>query len=719
VLFVTGFFAWRRWWPGWWLGAGFLWVWLFVAVHWHPLEPQRSGKDWQVQGKIADFPVRRAGGWRFDFQVMDADAPVPRRLRLSWYGGPPLHAGEVWRLTVRLKSPRGFHNPGGFDYERWLFAHGIGATGYVRRSDGNRLLEPPRGIDALRGRLAAAIARSLDGSSRSGLVRALALGARDGISPAQWQVLRRTGTAHLVAISGLHIGLVAGPLLGLGRRLWLRFGTWRLGADTAGAALALLGALGYSALAGFSLPTQRALIMLATALAALVWRRHASPWQGYSLALIGVCLRDPLAPLGSGFWLSFAAVAWILFVVANRLGRSRRWVGALKVQAMLWLGMAPLLIYSFHQIGWSAPLANVVAIPLVGFVVVPLILAGCLAWWFWPAAAQALWHWADGVLGAVWTGLAWLARWSAGDWPLPAPTLAGVVLASVGLGLLAAPRGLPGRWLGALSLLPLIFPPVERPRPGQLWLTLLDVGQGLAVVAETPRHVLVYDTGPRFSERFDAGGDLIAPFLYRRGRRHVDLVVVSHGDGDHRGGLAGLLRRFPSPVVTSDPEELTLPAAECRAGRVWRWDRVEFELLWPVSRGSGGGNDRSCVLKITAAGGAAVLLPGDLEAGGEAALVARYGSRLGARVLVAPHHGSRTSSTPAFLDAVGPKLILVAVGHANRFGFPHPEVVARYRRRGRVLTTADSGAIQVRMDRTVQVRSWRSENRHLWSMPPR
>lgn len=715
---MTGAFAWRRWWPGWWLGAGFLWVWLFVAVHWHPLEPPRSGKDWQVQGQIVDFPVRRAGGWRFDFRVMYADAPLPRRLRLSWYGGPPLHVGEVWQLTVRLKSPRGFHNPGGFDYERWLFARGIGATGYVRRSDGNRLLEPPRGIDALRGRLAAAIARSLDGSSRSGLVRALALGARDGISPAQWQVLRRTGTAHLVAISGLHIGLVAGSLLGLGRRLWLRFGTWRLGADTAGAALALLGALGYSALAGFSLPTQRALIMLATALAAWVWRRHASPWQGYSLALIGVCLRDPLAPLGSGFWLSFAAVAWILFVVANRLGRPRRWMGVLKVQAMLWLGMAPLLIYGFHQIGWSAPLANLVAIPLVGFVAVPLILAGCLVWWFWPDAAQALWHWAEGVLGGVWAWLAWLAQWSAGEWPLPAPTLIGVVLASVGLGLLAAPRGLPGRWLGALLLLPLLFPPAERPRPGQVWFTLLDVGQGLAVVVETSRHVLVYDTGPRFSDRFDAGSDIVAPFLYRRGRRHVDLVVVSHGDGDHRGGLAGLLRRFPSPVVTSDPEALGLPAAECRAGRVWRWDGVEFELLWPVSRGSGGGNDRSCVLKITAAGGASVLLPGDLEAGGEAALVARYGTRLAARVLVAPHHGSRTSSTPAFLDAVRPELILVAAGHGNRFGFPHPEVVARYRRRGRVLTTVAAGAIQVRLDRTVQVRSWRSEDRHLWSMPP-
>ncbi len=649
---------------------------------------------------------------------MDADAPVPRRLRLSWYGGPPVHAGEIWRLTVRLKSPRGFHNPGGFDYERWLFAHGIGATGYVRRSDGNRLLEPPRGIDALRGRLAAAIARSLDDSSLSGLVRALALGARDGISPGQWQVLRRTGTAHLVAISGLHIGLVAGLLLWTGRRLWLRFGTWRIDAGTAGAASALLGAVGYAALAGFSLPTQRALIMLAVSLAAWVWRRHASPWQGYSLALIGVCLRDPLAPLGSGFWLSFTAVAWILFVVANRLGPARRWVETLKVQAMLWLGMTPLMIYGFHQIGWTAPLANLVAIPLVGFVVVPLILTGCLAWWLWPDAAQALWHWAEGVLGGVWVWLAWLAQWSAGAWPLPAPTLTGVVLASVGLGLLAAPRGLPGRWLGALLLIPLLSPPVERPPPGQLWLTLLDVGQGLAVVAETTRHVLVYDTGPRFSDRFDAGSDIIAPFLDGRGRRHVDLVVVSHADGDHRGGLAGLLRRFPSPVVTSDPDALGLPAAECRAGRSWRWDGVEFELLWPLSGISGSGNDRSCVLKITAAGGASVLLPGDLEAGGEAALVARYGSRLAARVLVAPHHGSRTSSTSAFLDAVRPALILVAAGHGNRFGFPHPEVVARYRQRGRILTTADSGAIQVRLGRTVQVRPWRLENRRLWSPLP-
>ncbi|HEB77805.1 MAG TPA: DUF4131 domain-containing protein, partial [Methylothermaceae bacterium] len=290
-----------------------------VAVHWQPLRPERSGQDWRIQGRVIDFPVKRAGGQRFDFQLTGAAGPLPRRLRLSWYGGLEVHIGEIWQLTVRLKSPRGFHNPGGFDYERWLFARGIGATGYVRSGNANRLLRPAQGIDALRQRLATAIERSLDESPVRGLVQALALGARSGISQSQWQVLRDTGTVHLVAISGLHVGLVAGMLLWLGRWLWLHFGTWRLSADMAAAGLALLGACGYAALAGFSLPTQRALIMLGVALAAWVWRRHCSPWQGFSLALLGVCLWDPLSPLRSGFWLSFAAVAWILFGVSNRL----------------------------------------------------------------------------------------------------------------------------------------------------------------------------------------------------------------------------------------------------------------------------------------------------------------------------------------------------------------------------------------------------------------
>ena len=687
---------------GGWFAAGCLWYCLFLWG-WAPLPPAWEGRDFVVEGKVVDFPRQLPHGRRFSFTV-DRPAALPDQLRLSWYGGPPLRLGQRWRLQVRLKPPRGFANPGGFDYGRWLFARGIGATGYVRRTPRNRLLAPATGVDAVRDRLARAIARAVAAIPHGGLVAALTVGQRSGIDEAEWRVLRATGTAHLMAISGLHVGLVAGLLLGAGRRLWLHWGSPAVSVDAAGAWLAGGGAFIYAALAGFSLPTRRALLMLAVALLAWGWRRPLSPWKGLDLALLGVCLLDPRAPLQGGFWLSFGAVAWIVYVLQGRRRPPPRWRAALKVQFALLLGLAPVGLWLFAQVGWCAPLANLVAVPLVGLVVVPLALAACGVHFLWPALADLLWQGAARVLAVLVDGLEWLAGFGAGLWGGPAPALAAVAAALLGSVWLLAPRGLSGRWLGALLWLPLVWPLVPRPAGGEVWVTVLEVGQGLAVVAETAGHVLVYDTGPRFSPRFDAGRDIVAAYLRHRGWRHLDRVVVSHADRDHSGGLAGLRRQFPAPVWSS---AATLADVPCRRGQTWRWDGVRFEMLWPAAGAGLSGNDRSCVLRIETAAGA-VLLPGDLERPGEAALLARAAGRLRARVLVAPHHGSRTSSSPAFLRAVAPEYVLVSSGHRNRFGFPHPQVVARYRRLGAtVLNTATAGAIRVRLGKRLRLCRWR------------
>ncbi|XSG86371.1 MAG: DNA internalization-related competence protein ComEC/Rec2 [Methylohalobius sp. ZOD2] len=713
--------VWRRNWPVLWILAGFVWVSTYVQWHWHPLDAGLEGRDLTVTGRIEGLPVKRPWGWRFNFKVDDRAAAreVPELLRLSWYGKPRLEAGQRWQLQVRLKRPHGFANPGGFDYERWLFTHHIGATGYVRSRGPNRLLTESGGLAGLRQHLADYVDDTLAGSPYHGVVKALVVGVRDGIDEDQWAVLRRTGTAHLVAISGLHVGLVAGLLFWSGRSFWLRFGHWRLGSDQAGVLLALPGAVGYAALAGFSVPTQRALIMLGVGFGAVLWRRRSGPWQPLGLALLTVCLIDPLAPLTPGFWLSFGAVGWILFALSGRLRRPR-WP-LLRVQGYLLVGLAPFLVFFFKQVGWAAPLANLIAVPIMTFGVVPWVLSGGIGGMWLPDVGSILLALGARVLDWLWWGLSWLAELPGVVWSTVAPPLWSLPLVLLGLGWLLAPRGLPGRWLGGVFLVPLVWVPSPRPDTGELWLTVLEVGQGLSVVVETTDHALVFDTGPHFSERFDAGADIIAPFLQQRGRRHLDKIIVSHGDSDHSGGLAGLLRHYSARVLTSAEALFSLPdVAPCRSGQKWLWNGVRFTMLWPESSVSAESeNDRSCVLKIEAGGGN-VLLPGDIEKAGETALVNRYGSALKSPLMIAPHHGSTTSSSWLFLRKVQPDYVFISSGYRNRFDFPRPEIVDRYRKiHAQVFNTATDGALQVRVGANgVVVRGWRQIHRSLWAWKP-
>lgn len=720
IAFLTSIWLillWRRFWCLSWAVLGLMWVWGYLHLCFIPLAARWEGQDMIVTGRIQDIPVRRPWGWRFDL-ALEGRTDLPAKVRLSWYGGPKLKAGERWQLKVRLKRGHGFTNPGGFDYERYLFSQRIGAGGYVRRSQVNQKLAESSGLAAWRQQIADFFDHTLAQSPYRGIAKALAIGAQEGIAKNQWEVLQRTGTAHLISISGLHISLVAGLLYGFGRWLWLRFGHWRLAADQAGAIMALPGAVLYAALAGFSVPTQRALVMLGVGLVALLWRRPVRIWHVFGTALVAVLLVDPLAPLTVGFWLSFVAVFWILYALCNRL-RPPRW-SLLRVQGYLLIGLAPFLLIFFHQVSLSAPLANLVAVPLVNFGVVPWVLLSAGLVPLAPKLAAWLLEVPSLVLDWFWPALVWLADLDDGTWPLPSPPPWSVPLALLGIGWLLAPRGLPGRWLGAALLLPALAVETVRPGEGEALVTLLDVGQGLAVVVQTQNHALVYDTGPIFSDRFDAGGDVLVPFLKQSGHKRLDLIVVSHGDLDHAGGLAGLIQGFPAPILTSAVEKFPqLKATFCQAGQHWEWDKVKFFVLWPEEKtqfGTGKDNDRSCVLKIETAGGA-VLLPGDLEQAAEASLVKRYGEALKALVLIAPHHGSATSSSWPLLKAVAPKYVLISSGYRNRFGFPSPKVLERYLKLdAHVLNTARDGAIEIWIGPRVQVKKWRERHSWLWSV---
>lgn len=702
---------------------GICWAWWVAAERLAAQLPAEfEGRVVSLDGVVMDLPQRVADGIVLVLAVRATDqsppAPPVARVKLRWRAPPVLPVvGERWRLRVRLRRARGFSNPGSFDYEAWLFQRHIGAIGYVLEGRDNRRIAQDRSLwslpDRWREYLAGRVDQALAEHPLRGVIKALVLGAGADITPAQWQVFRRTGTTHLAVVSGSHLALVSGLAFVALRRLV------RLPLRPA-AVVAAFCALGYAALAGFNVPVQRAVVMTCIVWYA-IWSR-AAVWSFHTwfLAWLGVLLWDPTAVLTPGCWLSFAAVGLLLYTTQGRLQVPSGRYGWCYVHGITAVGLLPWLLGFFGQITPLAPVANALAVPVLGVWGVPAALsATALA-----ACAPSL---GEPALRLVADGLAWfwrvleqLAALPIADWRRPRPPVALGILAGIGTLWLLAPRGIAQRRLGWMLLAPALLYSPDKPRTGELRLTLLDVGQGLSAVIETARHALVFDAGDRRGD-FDLGQQVVAPFLIERGVNRIDTLMVSHADHDHSGGAPALLREFPvGAVYTSMPETLPeLAAQPCRAGMHWVWDQVRFEMLHPVALLSTRENDNSCVLKVTAAAGS-VLLTGDIEAAAEAALAARYGSALNSDVLVAPHHGSRTSSSWDFISDVQPRWVWFPVGYRNRFNFPAARVVRRYQALGaQVADTAHHGALSVVIDRhgMQPPRSHRLRHRRYWHAP--
>jgi competence protein ComEC len=484
------------------------------------------------------------------------------------------------------------------------------------------------------------------------------------------------------------------------------------------AAAALLAALGYAALAGFAVPTQRALVMLAVTLGGVFLRRRTSPSVLLAAALLAVLLVDPLAVISPGFWLSFAAVAVILYALsgADAQDWKERLIAWGRLQWAIAAGLLPLLLFLFQQVSLSGPFANLVAIPVVELVVIPATLLGVAGSFLLPDSL-AVWPFllAAKALSILWPMLELLARVEGSQWIQHNPPLWTLGAAIVGVLLLLAPRGIPARWLGLVWLLPMLLLHPALPAPGEARVTLLDVGQGLAVVVQTAGHTLVYDTGARLNARFDAGRAVVVPYLRHTGVTRVDTLIISHGDNDHIGGSMSLLAAMPVTRVLSSVPERLANAEACRNGQTWEWDRVRFVILHPQPDSRLAGNNRSCVLRVESRFGQA-LLPGDIAARAERDLMLRAGQQLRADILVVPHHGSNTSSTETFLDTVRPRVALLPVGYRNRYHHPHPMVVARYRERDIVLEdSATAGAITVELgNQGLQLSRFREAQRRYW-----
>ncbi len=685
-----------------------------------------EGRDLTLEGTLVGLPETRPRGRRFLFQV-DADGAqgFHGRVRLNWNrGAPPLVPGDRWRLRVRLKAPHGFADPGAFDYEGWLFRAGIQATGYVRHPRAARRLpgwDRTRALDRIRFRLRERLRALIGERPALGPLLALVLGDRSAIARETWETLTRTGVNHLFAISGLHVGILAALGFLLVERVWrlsprlLR----RLAAPRAGALAGMAAALGYAALAGFAISTQRALAMTTAVLLAVVLGRALRPVQVFALAAFAVVAWDPLAVTAAGFWLSFGAVAALLWALGARpgCGRGVRCLG--RAQGAVALGLAPPLLGLFGRVSVVAPLVNLVAVPLFGLLL-PLILGASLV------ALSGLWAGAlDLPAWILEQGLAALEGLAAHPWAAwspPAPPPWSLGLATLGVAVLLAPAGLPGRPLGVLLCAPLWLLRPAGPPPGAFDFTLLDVGQGLAAVVRTRGHCLVYDTGPRFPSGFNTGDAVVRPFLARLGLSRVDTLILSHADNDHAGGLAGLVGRVSlGRVLSGEPARIGrgLRVEACRPGQAWDWDGVRFEILGPPVLDRG--NDSSCVLRVAGRGGA-VLLTGDAGREAEAWLARRWKDRLAATLWVAGHHGSATSTGAPLLARVRPEWVWFAAGYRNHWGFPRPQVVARVHAvHARTADTVSGGALHMRFgpgDMHSPLAAWRERAARYWTHRP-
>jgi competence protein ComEC len=665
-----------------------------------------EGADVIVTGTILGLPRVQEDATRFDLTVDEAEKDgesiaVSGVVRVSWYEqAPELPPCSLWRLKLRLKRPRGMIDPGGFDFERYALEQGITATGYVRDDAVNVSMGAAAFcVDRLRLRILDNISAAIGPGSSANLLRALAFGDQHAMDEDDWAIARATGIPHLIAISGLHIALFAGFGVWCVRRLWRLAPrlTLRWPAPLIEAVASLLFAIVYAMLAGFGLPTRRALVMIAALLVANLARRARAPVQGLAIAVIVLLAWNPLCVLSAGFWLSFVGVAWLMFCLGGSAQRRRWWQEMLSAQAVASIGLLPLSIWFFGQSSLIGPVANLFAVPAICFFILPLTVSAALIALVLPALGWPLLQVCGWAMQSLWWLLQQMASWPGALWYFPEPHASSLVLALLGAIWLLLPRGTPARPLGLLLFLPLLWPARTTLADSEFEMFMLDVGQGLAVVVRTRDYALIYDTGARFPSGFDLGDATVVPALHALGIEHPQRMIISHGDNDHAGGAAAVLAAFPSlDVETGEPDRVAVPARQCLAGESWTWNGVDFRIVHPHEPFSERGNDRCCVLDVRSPGGELVL-SGDISSAVEADVAAALETVATMLVLQVPHHGSKTSSGETFVHALRPMYALVSAGYRNHFGHPDPNVVARYLQAGaEVFNSAQSGFVHLR-----------------------
>lgn len=664
------------------------------------LSPAYIKKPIQITGVVTEIPDQEKGSVHFLLRWDTQEHPL---LRLNWYEPhPTVLVGDCWQFTVSLKPAWGLHNFGAFNYQRWLIFHGISATGTVLSSSSNTLLVRGKhyAVSRWREQLVLLIQQAITDPDVVGLITALTVGSHALIEPTQWPVFQRTGTNHLMAISGLHIGMVSGfgfLFMGLiGRffpRLLLSIPLQSLQASTA-----LLSAFIYGVMSGFSLPTQRAVIMVLCVMCSLLIRRSFFLWHRLVLAFCLVVLLDPFCFFSISVWMSFGSVFWIAYLNSARFKPYKKLAGWWRLQIALCIGLMPMTLLAFQQVSFVGVLANLLAVPWVGFFIVPLCLLAAISSLLSRSCAILLFHLSGVLMKPIWHYLFFLsnASWAVWAHNMSEPWVIG--LGVMGVFLFLLPRGIPGRYMGLYLCLPLFFYRPALPGKHELWLTMLDVGQGLSLLIQTQHHTLLYDAGPKSYFGFDAGESVVIPYLQYRGITHLDMMMISHGDNDHIGGADAILHDMPvQEIISSIPDKFS-KALSCYQGKHWEWDGVQFVILWPLKDKPYEDNNSSCGLRISD-GKVNILLTGDIEKPAEQWLAENDPTGLASDIVVVPHHGSISSSTEPFVDLIKPKIALFSTGFYNRYHFPSRIVMDRYHRLGAILyNTASEGAVFIKMN---------------------
>ena len=706
---------------------GFAWhlIWAGMRLD-AQLAPELEGRDMLVGGIVRGLPRRFDEIQQFTFEIRQSDSGFEnRKVLLNHYGEEEILAGKAYRFEVRMNRPRGLANPGVFDYEAWLFQRGIAARGYVR---GTAEAAPDLGrawLDSLRASLKAKILRLARDPTTAGIIVALALGDDSGLTDEQWELFRQTGTNHLFVISGLHIGLIC--LLAYGLTLFTvkRLPTLMLLAPAQKIALlpALAAACAYGFISGFGLPAQRALVMAAVFILASLFSIKQPASLRFLLAMAVVLTLNPLSFLGMGFWLSFLAVAALLLAQCpgpRPTGPTTWLMAGLRPQLAVAAGLLVPLLFWMGEVSLLGPLVNLPAIPLVGFCVVPLCLLAACSIPFSETLAETLLQPATWLLQLLLWSLENAVALGSDIAILDRGTPATLTLALLAAGSLLAlmPKGFPARHLTPILMLPLLFTPPKATREDLLRLHILDVGQGLAVIIQTRRHTLLYDTGASFSPDASMGDRVVLPVLEKMNIPKLDAVVLSHSDDDHSGGFPAIANALPIDRLYSSftVPQSTGPTYTCRNYINWRWDNVHFRFLHPNTPQQND-NDNSCVLQIQA-GDFSAILPGDIESTVERQLAATLREELRSDLLIAAHHGSNTSSSWPFLKMTNPEYVVCAAGYRNSFGHPSPRVLERSAAfTANLLNTSSQGMISFVLsgpESDPQVTSFRVDHPRYW-----
>lgn len=668
--------------------AGFIIGYSWTAYHSHPVEMLKASN---INGTIISMPAHDLSGTHFDFKTKQDT------IRLTWNKSPPLQVGDEYNLFVKLKRIHGAHSPGALNMESLALSKELVATGSVigkkQQFIKHHLFYAP--VESWRQSIRDQLIRILPKSNTANWLLALTVGDRNAPQE-QWKILSATGTNHLMAIAGLHIGLVAGFIYMLVNFLWRRHIDLiqHIPAHIAASTASLLTAWIYSAMAGFSLPTQRACWMITCTLGAILVRRQLPAWHAWSLAMLIVLIVNPHQILSPSFWLSFGTLALIIFGMYGRLSPAGIWWHWGRVQWVIGFGLIPFSLLFFQETSLISFIANSIAIPWLAFLILPFcLLSVCMLSFSTMAASINLWL-ADQSLSLLWLMLTWFAH-------LPLAIHAQAISYSVFFAttfaciLLLLPIGTPGKWLGFLWFLPLLTQHPATPKTNEFWVTILDVGQGLSVLVQTEKHNLLYDAGPNMGS-LDAGENIVKPYLIYQGIKIIDSMIISHGDNDHIGGAGAVMRHFPiHHILTSAIDKIPDHRTElCITGQTWQWDGVTFSMLYPDPGILKPGNDSSCVLKISN-GKYHVLLTGDIEKFAEDQLLNRRPQLLKADLITAPHHGSKTSSQLQFIQAIKPRYVVFATGYQNRYGFPHALTINHYQQEGVLMqNTVETGTLQ-------------------------